>query len=133
MYKTRTSTYELTYYIVFVTKYRKEIFNTEQKREQMKDILTTLSKGNNSTIINLEVVNDHVHMIVSIPPKIAPSDIIKSYKGTSARQWFKLYPSDKNILYRGHLWSPSFFIRSIGSVSKEIVLQYVKNQLKKDW
>lgn len=130
MYKTRTSTYELTYHIVFVTKYRKEIFNTEQKKEQMKDILTVLSTGNNSTIIDLEVVDDHVHMVVSIPPKIAPSDIVKSYKGTSARQWFKLYPSDKNILYRGHLWSPSFFIRSIGSVSKEIVLQYVKNQLK---
>ena len=98
----------------------------------MKDILTTLSKGNNSTIIDLKVVDDHVHMVVSLPPKIAPSDIIKSYKGTSARQWFKLYPSDKNILYKGHLWSPSFFIRSIGSVSEKIVLQYVKNQLKKD-
>lgn len=132
MHETRTSTYELIYHIVFVTKYRKEIFNTEQKREQMKDILTTLSKGNNSTIIDLEIVDDHVHMVISIPPKIAPSDIIKSYKGTSARQWFKLYPSDKNILYKGHLWSPSFFICSIGSVRKEIVLQYVKNQLKKN-
>lgn len=132
MQKTRTNTYELTYHIVFVTKYRKEIFNTEQKREQMKDILTKLSKGNNSNILELKVLGDYVHMVVSIPPKIAPSDIIKSYKGTSARQWFKLYPSDKDILYRGHLWSPSFFICSIGLVNKEIVGQYVKNQLKKD-
>lgn len=126
MHKTRTSTYELTYHIVFVTKYGKEIFNTEQKREQMKDILTTLSKGNNSTIIDLEIVDDHVHMVISIPPKIAPSDIIKSYKGTSARQWFKLYPSDKNILYKGHLWSPSFFICSIGSVVKKLYCNMLK-------
>ena len=65
---------------------------------------------------------------ISIPPKLAPSSIVKSFKGASAREWFKLHPEDKNKLYKGHLWSPSFFMRTVGVISKEIVMDYVRNQ-----
>ena len=129
MIQTRTCTYDITYHIVFVTKYRKKIFDSDKRKQELKDILTKLSQGNNSEIIEIEIADDHVHMIVSIPPKIAISDIVKSFKGTSAREWFKLYPEDKLKLYKGHLWSPSFFVKTVGSVNKDIVLNYVKNQL----
>ena len=129
MIQTRTCNYDITYHIVFVTKYRKKIFDNDERKQKLKDILTKLSKGNNSRIFELEIVDDHVHMVISIPPKIAISDIVKSFKGTSAREWFKLYPEDKLRLYKGHLWSPSFFVRTVGSVSKDIVLNYIKSQL----
>ena len=80
----------------------------------------------------MEIVDDHVHMVISIPPKIAVSDVVKSFKGTSAREWFKLYLEDKLKLYKGHLWSPSFFVRTVGSVSENIILNYVKNQLNNE-
>ena len=129
MIQTRTCNYDITYHIVFVTKYRKKIFDNDERKQKLKNILTKLSKGNNSKILKLEIVDDHVHMVISIPPKIAISDIVKSFKGTSAREWFKLYPEDKLKLYKGHLWSPSFFVRTVGSISKDIVLTYVENQL----
>lgn len=129
MIQTRTCNYDITYHIVFVTKYRKKIFDNDERKQKLKDILTKLSKGNNSKILELEIVDDHVHMVISIPPKIAVSDVVKSFKGTSAREWFKLYPEDKLRLYKAHLWSPSFFVRTVGSISKDIVLTYVENQL----
>ena len=129
MIQTRTCNYDITYRIVFVTKYRKKIFDNDERKQELKDILTKLSQGNNSEIIEMEIIDDYVHMVISIPPKIAVSDVVKSFKGTSAREWFKLYPEDKLKLYKGHLWSPSFFVRTVGSVSKDIVLNYVKNHL----
>lgn len=129
MIQTRTCTYDITYHIVFVTKYRKKIFDNDKRKQELNNILTKLSKGNNSEIIEMEIVDDYVHMVISIPPKIAISDVVKSFKGTSAREWFKLYPEDKLKLYKGHLWSPSFFVRTVGSISKDIVLTYVENQL----
>ena len=47
---------------------------------------------------------------------------MKSFKAAAAREWFKLHPEDKAKLYKGHLWSHSFFMRTVGVVSKETVL-----------
>lgn len=74
---------------------------------------------------------NHVHLVISFPPKFAPS-IVKSFKGAVASEWFKCHPEDKTKLYKGHLWSPSFFMRTVGVVSKETVLKYVKNQHTKE-
>lgn len=71
-------------------------------------------------------------MILLIPPKFAPSSIVKSFKGAAAKEWFKSHPEDKKKLYKGHLWSPSFFMRTVGVVSREIVMTYVQNQLTKE-
>ena len=75
---------------------------------------------------------DHVHLVISFPPKFAPSSIVKSFKGAAAREWFKRHPEDKAKLYKGHLWSPSFFMSTVRVLSKETVIEYVKNQHKKE-
>ena len=75
---------------------------------------------------------DHVHLALSFPPKFAPSNIVKSFNGAAAQEWFNLHPEDKQKLYKGHLWSPSFFIHTVGEVSKERFLDYVKSQHTKE-
>lgn len=72
---------------------------------------------------------DCVQLVLSFPPKFAPSSIVKSFKGAAAREWFKLHPEDKQKLYKGHLWSPSFFMQTVGVVSRETIVEYIKNQL----
>ena len=57
---------------------------------------------------------------------------MKCFKGAAAREWFKLYPEDKAKLYKGHLLGPSFFMSTVGVVSKETVIEYVKNQHTKE-
>ena len=132
MIETRTSVYDFHFHLVFVTKYRKSIFDTKEKQEELKTLLASFAEKNGSTIESVEVMPDHVHLVLSFPPKFAPSSIVKSSKGAAAREWFKLHPEDKQKLYKGHLWSPSFFMRTVGVVSRETVMEYVKNQHTKE-
>ena len=74
---------------------------------------------------------DHVQMMISFQPDMAPSNVVKSLKGTSAREWFKLHPETQKLLWRGHLWSSNFFMVTIGNVSKKIVASYIENQIQK--
>lgn len=129
MIETRTSVYDFHFHLIFVTKYRKSIFDTNEKQEELKTLMSSFAEKNGSTIETIEVMPDHVHLILSFPPKFAPSSIVKSFKGAAAREWFKLHPEDKQKLYKGHLWAPSFFMQTVGIVSRETLMGYVENQL----
>lgn len=132
MIETRTCIYDFHFHLVFVTKYRKSVFDTKEKQEELKELLESFAEKNGTDIEEVEIMPDHVHMVISFPPKFAPSSIVKSFKGAAAREWFKLHPEDKEKLYKGHLWSPSFFMRTVGNVPKETMLEYVQNQLTKE-
>ena len=129
MIETRIAVYDFHFHLVFVTKYRKFIFDTNEKQEELKTLLSSFAEKNGSTIESVEVMPDYVHLILSFPPKFAPSSIVKSFKGAAAREWFKLHPEDKQKLYKGHLWAPSFFMQTVGAVSQEAVVKYIENQL----
>ena len=129
MIETRTAVYDFHFHLVFVTKYRKSIFDTEEKQEELKTLMSSFAEKNGSIIEDIEVMPNHVHLVLSFPPKFAPSSIVKSFKGAAAREWFKLHPEDKQKLYKGHLWSPSFFMQTIGVASRETINEYVENQL----
>ena len=132
MIETRIAVYDFHFHLVFVTKYRKSIFDTNEKQEELKTLLSSFAEKNGSTIESVEVMPDHVHLILSFPPKFAPSSIVKSFKGAAAREWFKFHPEDKQKLYNGHLWNPSFFMQTVGVASQEAVVEYVKNQHTKE-
>lgn len=132
MIETRIAVYDFHFHLVFVTKYRKSIFDTNEKQEELKTLMFSFAEKNGSTIESIEVMPDYVHLTLSFPPKFAPSSIVKSFKGAAAREWFKLHPEDKQKLYKGHLWSPSFFMRTVGVVSRETVMKYVEHQLTKE-
>lgn len=129
--KERTSVYDFSFHLVFVTKYRKAIFTTEKMRTDMKNILLDIAKNNDVEVNSLEITPDSVHMLISFKPKYAASSIVKALKGASARAWFKQYPATKELLWKGHLWSPSFFMSTVGNVSEKIVKKYIEDQMKK--
>ena len=129
--KERTKIYDFNFHLVWVTKYRKNIFINKRLSNSMIEILKNIADGNGVTIQHIEVMPDHVHMMISFPPDMTPSSVVKSFKGTSARMWFKKYPETKAQLWGGHLWSPSYFMSTLGNVSKEIVTEYIENQVTK--
>lgn len=126
----RTSVTDLNFHLVLVTKYRQEIFTTQNYRDDMLTILNSIAINNDVQIQSLEVMPDHVHMLITFHPKVAPSSIVKSFKGASARAWFKLHPETKQLLWKGHLWTDSFYMSTVGNVSKDIVKQYIESQMK---
>lgn len=127
--KTRTNVYDFNFHLVFVTKYRQHVFNSKEKQQSMTKILQHICDSHNITIQELKVMSDHIHLLISFNPKHAPSSIVKTIKGHSAREWFKEYPQTKQDMWKGHLWSPSFFMSTIGNMSKDIVKKYIENQV----
>ncbi len=73
---------------------------------------------------------DHIHVFASAHPKIAPSYIAKMLKGISAQKCFKQFPQLKKQLWGGHLWNPSYYIETIGSISEGAIQRYIANQQK---
>ena len=127
--KTRTNLYRTTYHLVWVTKYRKVIFTTLNRREAMMEMLSLIAENNDITILESEVMEDHIHLVVSFPPNKSISTVMKALKGASAREWFQQFPETKKELWKGSLWSASYFVSTVGDVSKEVVMQYVQDQL----
>ncbi len=127
--KTRTNLYRTTYHLVWVTKYRKVIFTTLNRREAMMEMLSLIAENNDMTILESEVMEDHIHLVVSFPPNKSISTVMKALKGASAREWFQQFPETKKELWKGSLWSASYFVSTVGDVSKDVVIQYVQDQL----
>lgn len=125
----RTNVYDFNFHLVWVTKYRKAIFTTPERVSHLKQILQDIASRNGIEIQNLEVMPDHVHLMISFPPKMTPASVVKSFKGGSARQWFSQFPATKQQLWGGHLWAPSYFMSTLGNVSKDVVAQYIDSQL----
>lgn len=127
----RTNVYYFNFHLVWATKYRKQVFTTDEKSSAMKKILKDIAERNGIEIANMEVMPDRVHMMISFPPKMTPASVVKSFKGGSAKQWFIQFPNIKKQLWGGHLWSPSYFMSTLGNVSKEVVAQYIDSQVDK--
>ena len=72
---------------------------------------------------------DHVHLLVHYPPKVALSTLVNSLKGVSARLLRKEYPAHiRKYLWGGHFWSPSYFAASCGGAPLSIIKEYIENQ-----
>ena len=80
---TRRYIYNFHYHLIWVTKYRHQTFSTKELVDEMKDILRMVAKGNDIVMEKLEVMPDHVHVLISFPPSKAPTSAIKALKGRS--------------------------------------------------
>ena len=81
---TRRYIYNFHYHLIWVTKYRHQTFSTKELVDEMKDILRMVAKDNEIVIEKMEVMPDHVHVLISFPPSKAPTSAIKVLKGCSA-------------------------------------------------
>jgi putative transposase len=83
-------------------------------------------------VLELNIQNDHVHMIVSIPPRVYVSDFMGVLKGKTATKLFKSYPKMKKKPYWGnHFWARGYFVNTIG-INEEMIRRYVKYQENKE-
>jgi putative transposase len=123
--------YNFHFQLVWVTKYRHEAFTTPKLVAEMADILTKIARLNEVTIEQMTVMPDHIHLLLSFKPKYAPTNVVKAFKGGSARLFFEQHPEIKSQkFWGGHLWSPSYFMSTLGDMSKMTVENYIANQRK---
>ena len=128
--KARTCVYNVNYHIVFCVKYRKRVLNSVVEK-RLKEIAYDVAKEKDFIIHKIDVGElDHVHMFVSAHPKVAPSYIVKMVKGIVGRKLLMEFPEITKKLWNGQLWSHSFFLETVGSVSEDAIKQYIENQSK---
>ena len=104
--KTRTNVYDFNFHLVWVTKYRKEIFTTIEKQNAMQDMLTHICDEHDIVIQSLQVMPDYIHMLISFNPKHAASSIVKTLKGNLHVYALKLIQKQKQcygVAIYGHL------------------------------
>lgn len=121
--------YNLHYHLIWCTKYRNQIFTTDQLSNELKSILSEVAKANEIEIEKMEVMPDHVHLLLSFPPRKSIVDVVKILKGRSAYLFLQHHPEIRNAsCWSGHLWSSSYYVGSLGNMSKDTVEKYINNQ-----
>ncbi len=131
----RTCVYKLNYHIIWGTKYRNK-WMTSELEDEIKQILHNISSENGFSIDHVEIgLDDHIRLLVSAPPKISVTVIVKCLKGTSSFRLFRKHPELRRFYWSNsdrHIWSPSCFVESIGSANSEAVAKYIDEQRKKE-
>jgi len=119
--------YKCDYHIVFTPKYRFRILTGEIGIAIEQDIRQICS-WKEVEIDEMSVQIDHVHMIVSIPPRLSVSDFMGILKGKTAIRMFKSHPNLKKKPYWGnHFWARGYFVNTVG-INEEMIRRYVKYQ-----
>jgi len=124
---TRYARYWCAYHFIWIPKYRRDILVgevAEYTREVINEIIAELDCKN----LAVNVMSDHVHVFVLCPPRLAPAYIVNYLKGKSARRILQKFPELKAKAKYGKLWSRSYFVATVGSVTADIVKRYVEEQ-----
>lgn len=114
-------------HLVFVTKYRKDVFSTAILKD-LGHIFSNICKQFQSELVEFNGESDHVHLLINYPPKVQISKLVNSLKGVSSRALRKKYPDLLQINWKGVLWSPSYFASSCGGAPITIIRQYIEQQ-----
>ena len=123
----RNVVHALHLHLVFVTKYRKEVFS-DLMIQRLKNHFLRVCKDFNCRLIDANGKKDHVHLLVEPLPHTTPSKLVNSLKGVSSRMMRKEFPELEKYYWKGGLWSPSYFIASCGGAPLDIVKEYIQNQ-----
>ena len=124
--------YSLQYHIVWCTKYRRQVLKNGADTD-CKALLQELAEEYRFRIAAMEVMPDHIHLLIDASPQFCIPDMIKIMKGGIARRLFRLHPEMKKKLWGGHLWNPSYCVVTVSDRSREQVEEYIRSQKEKAW
>ncbi len=117
-------------HIVFAPKYRRKVFY-EEKRAEIREILRELCQWKGVEIIEGEICPDHIHMMVSILPKMSVSGVMGYLKGKSSLRIFQKWGNMKFAYRNREFWCKGYYVDTVGKNTKAIK-EYIENQLKVD-
>lgn len=120
--------FRIVFHLVLVTKYRKPVL-TAPMLDRSREILGTLCETWGGSLVECSGEEDHLHVLLDLPPKARPSDVVNNIKTVLSRRLRSEFPGLRDA-YRGKavLWSPSYCILSAGGAPLEILRRYVENQ-----
>ena len=121
------SVYDIKYHIIWVTKYRYQILKGEIAL-RTRELIRQTCMSRDVTIIQGSIGKDHVHILVSAPPTIAPAKLVQYIKGRSSRLIQEEFPHLQKKYWGQHMWGRGYFCSTIGTVTEETIRTYIENQ-----
>ena len=118
------------YHVVFAPKYRRKVF-FQDKREEIRDIIKILCQWKGVDIIEREISPDHIHLLLSIPPKMSISGFMGYLKGKSSLMIFQKYGNMKFVYRNREFWCKGYYVDTVGK-NTAAIKSYIANQLKRD-
>jgi len=123
--------YSIQFHYVACIKYRRKVL-VGDVAQRLKEINLKVADKFGVTIVEQEAVGDHLHLLFSCGPQVQLSKLVNSIKAVSARLLFQEFPFLRSKTRGNHLWSPSYFLASVGEVDLETLKRYVENQNDQD-
>lgn len=124
-YTTKSLVYSCQYHVIFCPKYRRKVL-TEVIAHRLKELILNKQNEFGYHIIEMEIMQDHVHLLIDCNPQISVCNQVSKIKGYTSKILRQEFPSLKKKL--PSLWTRAKFISSVGSVSLDVVKKYIENQ-----
>ena len=126
--RTAHAVYDLKYHFVWAPKYRKGILVGEVA-DMVKKLFHEIAAAHDMEIDTMEVMEDHVHLFLSAPPRYGPARIVQMLKSLTAQELYERFPQLKRRLWGGNIWQTGYFVRTVGDeVTAEIIRRYIRYQ-----
>ena len=125
--KTSHAVFDIKYHIIWVTKYRRKVLGGNISR-RLRELIRQGCQARNIVILQGNITKDHVHILVSCPPSLAPSKIVQYLKGRSSRLLQEEFTELKKQFWGQHLWGRGYFCATVGSVDEETIRRYIETQ-----
>ena len=119
--------YLLHYHFVFIPKYRKPVLRGEVGR-RVRELIIEICQAKDIQILQGHVRPDHVHLLVSVPPTLAPSKVMQAIKGKTAHRLFQDFRTLRKQFWGRHFWARGYFVATSGNVTDEVIKQYIEQQ-----
>jgi putative transposase len=124
------SKWECKYHVVFIPKCRRKVLY-EKLRPHLGDVFRRLAKQKECEILEGHLMSDHVHILISVPPKHAVCQVIGFIKGKSAIHLARVYGEKRRNFTGEHFWARGYFVSTVGR-DEEAVREYIQHQEKED-
>lgn len=124
------SKYSMKVHLIFVTKYRKKVFESDKYADDVKQFLYDAAKKYGYHIIQMETDKDHVHVLLEYSVNVSVSEVVKRLKQYSTYQMGSYHKEYLPVKYWKNqvLWSDGYFACNIGQVSQEMIERYIRSQ-----
>ena len=122
--------WECKYHVVFIPKCRRKTLY-EQLKEHLGEVFHRLAQQKESRIEEGHLMRDHVHMLISIPPKYAVSQVVGFIKGKSAIYLARVYGERKRSFVGQHFWARGYFVSTVGR-DEAMIREYIRHQEQED-
>ena len=121
--------FDIEYHFVWVTKYRYKVLQGDVAL-RVRELVRQTCEAFEIRILSGAVSKDHVHILVSAPPTMAPSEIMRRIKGRSASKLFEEFPPLKKRYWGRHFWARGYFCATVGKMTDEMIKEYIEHHFE---